>query len=84
MTTCDSVKAKPGGACTLTCNEKSTGRQSAIRGDTPIIKRVFNFRYLLYRSLNETVAQSKNFPFGVNITTELKKNMTPKSDNNGT
>jgi len=73
MTTCDGVKAKPGCACTLTYNEKSTGRQSAIRGDTPVIKRVFNLYYLLCRSFNATVAQSKNFAFGVNITIELKK-----------
>ena len=40
-------------------------RQSAIRGDTPVIKRVFNLRYLLYRSVNALVVQLKNSRLGL-------------------
>jgi len=36
-----------------------------------------------YFSLNATLTQSKNFPFGINITIELK-NITTASENNET
>jgi len=42
--------------------------------------RVYLQRY--FRSLNATVAQFKNYPFGVNTVIELK-NTTITCDNNG-
>jgi len=35
----------------------------------------------IYRSLNATMAQPKNFPFGVNITIKLKKYMITAPEN---
>jgi len=80
---CIGLITHPDKSYRLWCIDVCDLETSSVRRPWPALgRRVQEKKIYLYRSLHATLAQSKNCPFGVNSTNELK-GITSTTDSNG-